>query len=1060
MINIAKLSIEKSRSVLFLLAMIIFYGTISYLDIAKEDKPDVQIPFVYVTTFLKGVSPEDAERLIAKPLEKNLKNLDNVKQISTYCFNGGASAFIEFNAGFDIKTALQDVRDNVSTAKAEFPKETKEPEIHEINLSKFPVLSIAISSNMDERSLNLLVNDLKNKIAQVKNVLKVELDGNRDEVTEVIIEPHKLYSYKINLEQALGFINSNNNLITAGTLNNSHGSYTIKIPSVIEKYDDLLSIPIQRKKDHVTLLKEIVDINHTLVEPETLVRMNGKKAIVLKISKKIGSNIIKTIEDVKEAVAQETAALNTSLEVTYALDTSEDIKENLKNLENNIILSVILSLLPILLSLGVRSAFLVALAVPVSFVMGILVLKALGYSLNIVVIFSLILSIGMLVDASIVICEYADRMKCLGHSSKDAYITATKKMWWPVFSATVSALLVFVPLFFWPGIIGQFMKYMPITVIVTVTASLIVAYIFVPTIGCILSKNEVFSETDKINMLSAETVDVENLQGSIKKYVLALQTILKTPIKFIALIIAALIAIIFLYGAIGPGVEFFPNIEPNQGIISIYAKGNLSLTQKDNIAKKTEAILNNYRSEIKSYSTSVKEYSSQKEDLMAEVLFELSPWDTRRKAVVILEELNQKFARIPGVRIIASAKKEGPGEGSPVKIEVSGSDEQILIKDTKKILEIVNKTIGIKDIDSDLDVNKIEWKLNINKEKAAKFGINSSTISAFVEMATSGYKITNYRPSYTEKEVDIILRLPLKYRTLSYLDNLYVNGEFGPMHVSHFITRELILKTPTIHRVNGYRTFTINADLKDGYLLENILKSLSHEFKQKQFDKSVNIKFAGEKEDQEETSAFLKMAFLLALIAMFIIMLFQFNSFYHAFIVMSAVFLSTAGVFLGLLIAYQPFGIVMCGLGIIALAGTVVNNNIIFLDTYADLRKEGLDTYKAIIATSAQRARPIMLTAFTSVVGLLPTAMGLDINFFALEFSINSPSSQWWTQISTTIIGGLAFATILTLFFTPCLLIIEDKFKNSFYKFLNLSFLIKKLTLLKGNLYFPKWYSR
>jgi len=1050
MLNIAKLSIDKTRSILFLLVMIIVYGSISYIDIAKEDKPDVQIPFVYVTTFLRGVSPEDAERLIAKPLEKNLKNLDNVKQISTYCYNGGTNVFIEFNAGFDIKTALQDVRDNVNTAKVEFPKETKEPEIHEINLSKFPVLSIAISSNTDERSLNLLVNDLKNKITQVKNVLKVELDGNRDEVTELIIEPHKLYSYKINLQQALGFIQSNNNLITAGTLSNNHGSYTIKIPSVIEVYNDLLSIPIQRKNNQVTLLKEIVNVKHTLVEPETLVRMNGQKAIVLKVSKKIGSNIIETIQNIKETIAKETAMLNTKLEITYALDTSEDIKENLKNLENNIILSVILSLLPILFSLGYRSAFLVALSVPVSFVMGILVLKALGYSLNIVVIFSLILSIGMLVDASIVICEYADRMKCLGHSPKESYITATKKMWWPVFSATLSALIVFIPLFFWPGIIGQFMKYMPITVLVTVTASLIVAYIFVPTIGNILSRDEVFSEKDKINMLSAENVDVENLQGAIKKYILALQIVLTKPIKFIGFIIALLIAIIFLYGSIGPGVEFFPNIEPSQGSISIYARGNLSLTQKDNIAKKVEYILSNYQNEIKSYTTSVKDYSSQKEDLMAEILFEFTPWDKRRKAIKIIEELNQKLVTIPGVRIIVSSQKEGPGNGSAVQIEISGTDESILVKETKQILEIVNKTHGIKDIDSDLNVNKIEWKLNINKEMAAKYGVNSSTISAFVEMATSGYKITNYRPSYTEKEVDILLRLPHKYRTLTYLDNLYVNGEFGPIHVSSFVTKEPILKTPTIHRVNGYRTFTINADLKEGYLLENILKNLTQAFEQKKFDKSISIKFAGEKEDQEETSAFLKMAFLLALIAMFLIMLFQFNSFYHAFIVMSAVFLSTGGVFLGLLIAYQPFGIVMCGIGIIALAGTVVNNNILFLDTYASLKKEGLDTYKAIIATSAQRARPIMLTAFTSVIGLLPTAIGLDINFLSLEVSINSPSSQWWTQLSTTIIGGLSFATILTLFFTPCLLCVEDKFKHLFYKLFSKSFFTKKLTFFQS----------
>jgi multidrug efflux pump len=1020
---IVETCIKKSRAIIFSLCLIFIYGINTYINIPKEDKPDVQVPIIIVSTSYRGISPADSARLITKTLENEIKNIDNIKKINSYSYNGGSDVIIEFSAGFDIKTALVDVRDKVDLAKVDFPDGTDEPIIQEVNLSKFPVLSIALYGDLTKRSLNSIAEDLKDKILTVKNVLKVEISGKRTEVLEVNINPAIINSYQLSFDKFSNLIINNNKLIPAGSINNKHGKFSIQVPGVIESYTDLMNIPIISNNNQVVKLQDIANVKPTFRDPTTISRTNEIDSIVLKVSKNSGSNIIETIANVKAVILEEKQYLPENLNIIFSQDESESIQETLSNLENSIILAIILSLIPIIIAIGYRSAFLVACSIPLSFLLGVLFISLMGYSLNIVVIFSLILSIGMLVDATIVICEYADRKINSGMNAKDAYLEATSRMWWPVVSATATTLVVFVPLFFWPGILGQFMKFMPITIIATVGSSLLVAYIFIPVLGVFLEKYTNLNNKDDVK----EKVQAAKKITIIYKKLLI--RVLASPVKFVLSTIAILIFIIFLYVKLGAGVEFFPKIEPKQAIISINARGSLSIWQKSELSNKVEHILSKYQKngEIKIFNAQILDTSRSDLDLISEVIIEFTNWRKRREARYIIADLRNELSKIPGIKISVTEKREGPTQGLPLNVEIYSKDNDILMSESTKILDIIKNTDGVIDIKSNLPIPEIEWKISIDKAKAAFYEINSAILSNYIQMATDGLIVTKYRPEYSDDEIDIIVKFDKKFISISELDSLFIPTKYGNIPITNFTKRSAILKNTSIKKINGIRTISIEGDLKPGYLLDDIKKSIQSKLAKLSIDQKAEVKFAGDAEDQEETAKFLKGAFILALLAMFLLMLIQFNSFYESFIILTAVFLSVTGILLGLLLSGQTFGIVMCGVGIIALAGTVVNNNIILIDTYKTFLSEGLSRREAILNACTDRFRPILLTAITTILGLLPMVFGMNIDFLALDISFNAPSSQWWKQLSTSIAGGMAFSSILTLFFTPALLLLSDR---------------------------------
>ncbi|MDA0781839.1 MAG: efflux RND transporter permease subunit [Rickettsiales bacterium] len=1025
--------INRYRTIILILLLVFAVGTSSYRSIPKEQDPDVRIPFIITTMTHEGISPEDAERLLIKPMEKELRSIEGVKEMTAYATEGRASVTLEFNAGFDSEKALNDVREKVDLAKTELPTDTDEPDVKEINLSLFPVINVIIGGDIPERTLVTIARNLRDKIEELPNVLDVNIAGDREEAVEIEIDPIMIESYRITLAEMNQVANGFNRLIAAGALDNGNGRYSVKVPGLLEGLSDILSLPVKVNGDSVITVRDIAKIKKTFKDPTGFARANGKKSLVLEVSKRTGTNVIETITQVKERVAFEKQFWPEHIDITYSGDKSGTIINMLKDLENNIIMAILLVMIVIIYFVGLRSATLVTIAIPGAFLLGVLFIDSIGLTVNIVVLFSLILSIGMLVDSAIITCEMADRKMTEGKSKKEAYTEAAKYMKWPIIASTATTLVVFMPLLFWPGIVGQFMQYMPITLIATLTGSLLMAIIFIPTIGCILPFKHKPSQKVIENIELTEKGDLEKLKGSASVYYKLLKAVVNHAGIFALFIFLILCSVYVYYAKFGTGVEFFPEIEPETSQIQIRARGNLSVQEKDALVRKVEERIFDVEGIRVFYAKSgaMEGGKGIPEDAVGIVNIEYDDWNKRPKAHKIVEEIKKRTEGMAGIIISAQDEQAGPGAAKPIELIISSRKPELLEPAVTKILDLMSNIEGLVDIEDTRPIPGIEWNMDIDRSMAAKFGADVNILGNFIKFITNGLKMTSYRPDDSDEDVDILIRFPEEKRNLTALDDLKVATEAGLVPISNFVTRKAQPKVDTIYRINGMRNMTIKADVAEGVLADTKVKEAKEMLAQMEQNPDISVRFKGDEEQQNEAQQFLSNAFILALFCMALILVTQFNSIYYMLIILSAVFLSTVGVLLGLIVTGQPFGIVMCGVGVISLSGIVVNNNIIFIDTYQKLKAEGMEPREAVLRTGIQRLRPILLTAGTTVLGLIPMVLALNIDFITREVTIGAPSSQWWRQLSTSIAGGLTFATILTLFFTPSLLIIGDRF---FYK--------------------------
>lgn len=1027
--------IGRGRTIILILLMIFVLGISAFKNIPKEREPDVQIPFIFVSMHHEGISPEDAERLLIRPMEAELRSIEGVKEMTAYATEGQASVTLEFNAGFNSEKALSDVREKVDIAKAELPDDTDEPAVNEVNLSLFPVVNVILKGSVPERALVTIARDLRDKIEQIPNVLDVDIAGDRENAVEIILDPMLIESYGLTAEILAAVSTGFNRLVASGALDTSKGRYAIKVPGLLENLDDILSLPLKVNGDAVVTVRDIATIRKTFKDPQGYARMNGEPAIVLEVSKRTGTNLIDTIAQVKQVVEEEKLFLPEQITVAYSQDKSERILDMLNDLQNNIILAVLLVMVVIIYFIGMRSATLITISIPGAFLIGILILQSLHLTLNIVVLFSLILSIGMLVDAAIVVCEMADRKMTDGMSHKQAYSVAAKYMKWPLIASTATTLVVFMPLLFWPGIVGQFMQYLPITLIATLSGSLLMALIFVPTLGTSLATKRNPDPMVLKHIQITEVGNLDDLGGFAGKYARALKWVLSHAKKFTFVILAILVGVYFYYGMFGTGVEFFPKIDPDNGQVQIQARGNLSVDEKDALVKEVEDRILGMDNEVRVfYGRSGAQSGSKGGQLSADTIgviqMEFTNWQHRRKADDINAEIQQRTSDLGGIIVKAQGEKSGPGNAKPIEIQISSRYPELLEPAVEKLLSIMQTVDGLVDIEDNRPIPEIEWEMDLDREMAARFGSNVSTVGNFIKFITNGLIAATYRPDDSDDEVDILVRFPEEKRNLSMLDALKVVTPDGIIPASNFVTRTPRPRVGTIHRTDGYRVLTVQADVAPGVLADSKVREIQAALKNLTLDPLVNIRFKGDDADQKEASSFLAGAFILALFCMALILVTQFNSLYDMAIILSAVFLSTVGVLIGLLITGQPFGIVMCGVGVISVSGIVVNNNIIFIDTYKKLRAANIATKEALMRTGVQRLRPILLTSGTTVLGLIPMVLGMNIDFFTREITFGAPSGQWWRQLSTTIAGGLSFATVLTLFLTPSLLLIGDTWFN------------------------------
>ncbi|MEA1049868.1 efflux RND transporter permease subunit [Lamprobacter modestohalophilus] len=1021
--RLIELAFSRSRTVLLTLAFLLAAGLAAYQSIPKEAEPDVTVPIIYVAMTHDGISPEDAERLLVRPMETELQSIEGVKEMASTAAEGRASVQLEFMAGFDSKRALADVRERVDIAQSELPASTDEPSVHEINVALFPVLTIALSGPMPERGLIRIARDLKDRIEALSGVLEVDIGGDREALMEVIVDPAIMQTYGVDYGTLFELISSNNRLVAAGAIDTGAGRLVLKVPGVVETLDDMLSMPVKTAADRVVTFGDVASVRRAFKDPEGFARVGGQPAVTLEIKKRVGANIIETIAAVREIVEREREHWPASLQVAYMQDKSDEIREMLGDLQNNVLSAILLVMIVILAALGARSALLVGIAIPGSFLTTILVLNSLGFTINIVVLFSLILVVGMLVDGAIVVTELADRRLAAGQAPLAAYAGAAKRMSWPVAASTLTTLAVFFPLLFWPGLVGEFMKYLPITVIIALSASLTMALIFVPVLGSAISRRSVQPS-------KRETGD-GLITGT---YLRLLEPLLRHPAKTLGVALLALIGSYATYSQFGKGVEFFPEVEPELALVQVHARGDLSIREKDRIVRQVEGRILGMSELASVYARSYNSASGQgraAEDVVGTIQLELTDWDRRRPAELILGEIRERTADIPGIRVETRKAEGGPSEGKPIQIELSARDTSQIASEVERVRAVIERLGGFADVEDDRPLPGIEWRLEVDRERAARYGANVALLGNAVQMLTQGILVSDYRPDDSDDEVDIRVRFPYSERTLAQLDSLTVPTPNGMVPISNFVEVIPAPKVGTLHRIDGRRAITIQADVAEGALVDSQLTRLRDALAETEGNPAVSIRFKGEDADQREAATFLTKAFISAIFLMALVLVTQFNSLYQALLVLSAIVFSTAGVLMGLLITGQPFGIVMVGLGIIALAGIVVNNNIVLIDTYNRIRTAGEDAVAAALETGRRRLRPVFLTAFTTVLGLMPMVMSMNVDLVGRSISFGAPSTQWWTQLASAIVGGLSFATLLTLALTPCLLVLGDNLSNS-----------------------------
>ena len=1013
-------ALTHTRTTLLLLVGLLLAGTAAWQAIPKEANPDVTIPIIYVSLALEGVSPEDGERLLVRPMEQELRGIEGLRKFTAQSSEGHGSVTLEFDPGFDPDTALADVRERVDIARSSLPDEAEEPRVMEVNVSEFPVLSIGLSGDLDTRERMTIARRLKEEIEGIADVLEVEIAGEREDLLEIVVDPLVLESYGVDFDTLFNQISRNNRLVAAGSLDTGAGRLALKVPGIIESLNDVMNMPVKVEGDQVVTFGDVAWIHPTYKEAEGFARIDGQPAVVLEISKRAGANIIATIEAVREQLALAEDLLPEQLRITTILDESVTVQNMLSELLNNVLTAVVLVLIVVVAVMGWRMALLVGLTIPGAFLTGILLVWAFGFTLNIVVLFALILVAGMLVDGAIVVSELADRHLHDGQAPHQAWLDAASRMSWPVIASTATTLAVFIPLLFWPGVVGQFMKYLPATVILCLLASLAMALVFLPTLGRLFTRTSHASGTGPI--------DESTALG--RGYRRILSRLLQHP-AWVLLFAVLLIALLYTgYARFNHGVDFFPNVEPDSAQVLVRARGDFSAEETDAILQRVEQRLGGMGEVEALYARSYAVPDQQMgSDVIGMLQFQFIDWYQRRPARTILADMAERTQDIPGITLEFQEQEMGPGGGKPIVLEVSATDPDIADAGVDQITAMMRNLGGFTDIQDNRSLPGVEWQVHVDREAAARMGTDITTIGSAVQLLTTGLQVATYRPPTVNDEVDIRVRLPENWRTLNQLERLTINTPRGQVPISHFVEITPAPKVGTLNRIDGRRAITVEADLAPGFLADERLRALL-DAGQGQLPDGLMVNVAGEQEDQQESMQFLVSAFLVAIGLMALILVTQFNSYYQAALVLSAIVFSTAGVLMGLLITGQAFGIVMVGMGVIALAGIVVNNNIVLIDTYNELRAEGMPSAQAALEAGCLRLRPVLLTAITTVLGLMPMVLGVNVNLFAPALGFNAPSAQWWTQMSSAIAGGLTFATFLTLLLTPCMLVIGGRLRR------------------------------
>jgi len=1164
----------RARMVIAFVVLSILAGSLAYVGLPKEGEPDIEIPALFVSVDFPGISAEDSEKLLVRVMETELSDLDGLDKMTGTAAENYAGVALEFEFGWDKTKTMADVRDAMNAAEAEFPEGAEKYKITEINFSEFPIIVVSLSGAVPERTMAHLARDLQDRLEALEPVLEAGIAGDREEMVEVLLDPLRLEAYNVTAAELVAAVRNNNQLIPAGEVDTAEGTFSVKIPASFDETRDIHDLPIKTNGDRVVTLGDLAAINLTFEDRASTARFNGQTTVALQVVKRKGFNIIDTAELVRETVAKaETewpAELRDAVRVAVSNDQSHVIESMVSQLEGSVLTAIALVMLVTLAALGIRPALLVGFSIPTSFLLCFALLAVMDVAVSNIVMFGLILAVGMLVDGAIVVVEYADKRIAEGEGPMHAYVAAAKRMFWPVVSSTATTLCAFLPMLFWPGVPGQFMRMLPVTLIFVLSASLLVALVYLPVMGGVTGRIERWFDnriariahghwlahlllaplaiagvaaagTAAPALLTAigarfAEMDATDILGSVVPvltavFALALAVVAlaavgvagvvtlllalmavarraryglsrlrarvrprrpetvaagyrRTPFgRVIHLIagnpVAPLIAfgaifvlvgsVLIYYGNNNNGTEFFVESEPENAIVYVRARGNLSIAQKDALVREAEAVVLGHPNVRNAFAFAGDSGLNNNtggaqppRDTIGQVQLELIKWADRpsrtetwftlpltgtevRRHVVdpdfdgdrTIDELTAALARIPGIKVEILALERGPASAKPVHLRIKGDDWDNLIAFTEEVRRKFGQTEGLELIEDTLPLPGIDWQIDVDVEKAGRFGADVATVGAMVQLVTRGLLLDTMRVPSSDEEIEIRVRLPREDRVLSTLDTLRVRTEGGLVPLSNFITRTPVNSLAQIDRIGQTRFFDVKAGVATGLTTtvsdtsgagktvpitaNERIETLTQWLDSGVLPPGISYEWTGDQEDQAESAAFLQQAFAGALGLMFIILLAQFNSVYNAALVLVAVVLSTTGVMVGMLVMNQPFSIIMTGTGIVALAGIVVNNNIVLIDTYQDFSRY-MPRVEAITRTAEARIRPVLLTTITTMAGLTPMMFGLSLDFINGGYSIDSPTALWWKQLATAVVFGLGIATVLTLIFTPSML--------------------------------------
>lgn len=1033
-------TLGRKRTTMLLMFVVILFGLVGRVTIPIESSPRIDVPFFVVTVIHEGISPEDAIQLLVLPLETELASVEGIDEVQSFGSEGAATVFVEFDVEVDLNKALLDVREAVDRAKVKFPATAEEPIVSEQTTSSFSILQINITAkDAPERVLVQLAQDLKTRIETIPSVLQGDIRGDREELLAVIIDPSDLAAYEITIDQLMVTLQRNTRLIPAGALSSGDGRISIKVPSVIEEASDLWDLPVKVDGDTAITLQDVASVSRTFKDRDNFARVNGNKTMAVYVYKRANANEIDTANAVKALVDEWRLSLPKYVDVFYSQDQAPYALRQVRELEGNVLTALVIVMVLVVGSMGFRSGVIVGLAIPVSFLFAIGIVWVMGLTFNFMVLFGMLLGLGMLIDGAIVITEYADRKMIEGHPRNDAYAMAAKRMFWPVTASVATTLAAFLPLMFWPGVSGKFMSYLPITVFAVLSGSLLYALCFGPVLGAILGKAGSLTEASKTRMRTLESGDPTKLRSLTGLYARIVRVSTRHAWLTVTCTVLALLASFAAYNAKQLGMIFFES-DPQFAQVLIHARGNLSIEQTSEIVGDVEERLLHVPGiqSINSIATVAAGgfFGSQDaaQDVVGSIFIELTDQAERElSGEETLEIVRGRTRDLVGIIVEVRPLEEGPPVGKPVQIEFSSDYRELIPPVLASVREHIDTNVsGLRDIEDSRPIPGVQWRIAVDRARAAIFNADVTLVGMAVQLVTNGIFMGEYRPDDVDDAVDIRVRYPDENRGLDALDDMRIPTSQGLVPMSNFVKREPINSIDNITRRDRKHVFEILADVEPGVLADAKVREIGAWLAEQQFDPRVSISFRGANEEQQESIAFVIQAFVFALCLMFVLLVTQFNSIYQSFLILFSVVMSTAGVLLGLVITNRPFSAILTGIGIVALAGIVVNNNIVLIDTYNQLRRDHpeLDYLDLIVRTGAQRFRPVLLTTVTTVMGLLPLSSNISMDFVNGEVIVGSTVSSFWVPLAQAIVFGLTFATVLTLVCTPAMLAFPHQFKN------------------------------